>query len=156
MGDYKKENGTTRIGDFLRSIGKSEILAKALAIAGNSGGGLLATIAKLLTQSQVLTPEQKELALKELEMDMQEMDAITRRWEADAQSDTWLAKNVRPMVLVALVLATFLFIAFDSGQANGFSIDEQWIVLLKNSLTTVFFAYFGSRGAEKIVSAYRR
>ena len=74
---------------------------------------------------------------------------ITSRWEADLKSDSWLSKNVRPMVLIFLIVCTMLLIFIDAG-AISFSVDEDWKDLLKMTLMTTVGAYFGGRSYEKV------
>jgi len=74
---------------------------------------------------------------------------ITSRWEADMKSDSWLSKNVRPLVLIFLVLCTMLLIFIDAGKLN-FNVKDSYIDLLQLVLITVIGAYFGGRSFEKI------
>jgi hypothetical protein len=91
-----------------------------------------------------------ELKIKELisnyEIEMEKN--ITTRWEVDMKSDSWLSKNVRPMVLIFLVVCTMLMIFIDAGTIN-FLVEEKWTDLLQIVLITVIGAYFGGRSFEK-------
>ena len=80
----------------------------------------------------------------EVEMEKQ----ITDRWKSDMASDSWLSKNVRPMVLVFLVVSTVLMIFIDAG-AISFDVAPKWTDLLQLVLITVIGAYFGGRSLEK-------
>ena len=73
---------------------------------------------------------------------------ITDRWKSDMASDSWLSKNVRPMVLVFLVVSTVLMIFIDAG-AISFEVEAKWTDLLQLVLITVIGAYFGGRSLEK-------
>ena len=73
---------------------------------------------------------------------------ISNRWTADMNSDSWLSKNVRPMVLVFLVVSTVLMIFIDAGTIN-FVVEAKWTDLLQLVLITVIGAYFGGRSLEK-------
>ena len=73
---------------------------------------------------------------------------ISSRWNADMKSDSWLSKNVRPLVLVFLVIATVLLIFIDAGAIN-FTVEAKWTDLLQLVLITVIGAYFGGRSLEK-------
>jgi hypothetical protein len=92
-----------------------------------------------------------ELKIKELisnyEIEMEKN--ITARWEVDMKSDSWLSKNVRPVVLIFLVVCTMLMIFIDAGTIN-FLVEEKWTDLLQIVLITVIGAYFGGRSFEKI------
>ena len=74
---------------------------------------------------------------------------ITSRWEADLKSDSWLSKNVRPMVLIFLIVCTMLLIFIDAG-ALKFEVKSSWVDLLQLVLITVIGAYFGGRSFEKV------
>ena len=74
---------------------------------------------------------------------------VTERWKADMQSDSWLAKNVRPMILIFLVISTMMLIFIDAGFID-FYVEGNWIDLLQLILLTVIGAYFGGRSWEKV------
>ena len=87
----------------------------------------------------------KELILShEAEMERN----ITDRWSADMNSDSWLSKNVRPLVLIFLVVCTVLMIFIDAGTIS-FTVEQKWTDLLQIVLITVLCAYFGGRSIEK-------
>ena len=92
-----------------------------------------------------------ERKIKELVANYQvEMEKnITSRWEADLKSDSWLSKNVRPMVLIFLIVCTMLLIFIDAG-ALKFNVKDSYIDLLQLVLITVIGAYFGGRSLEKV------
>ena len=81
----------------------------------------------------------------EVEMEKQ----ITDRWKSDMASDSWLSKNVRPLVLVFLVITTVLMIFIDAGFI-AFNVEDKWTDLLQLVLITVIGAYFGGRSLEKV------
>ena len=74
---------------------------------------------------------------------------ITERWKMDMQSDSWLSKNIRPLVLVFLVVSTVLMIFIDAGTIT-FVVEDKWTDLLQLVLITVIGAYFGGRALEKV------
>ena len=74
---------------------------------------------------------------------------ITARWQVDLKSDSWLSKNVRPMVLIFLIVCTMLLIFIDAG-ALSFEVKSTWVDLLQLVLITVIGAYFGGRSLEKV------
>ena len=73
---------------------------------------------------------------------------ITDRSTAYMNSDTWLSKNVRPLVLIFLIVCTMLLIFIDAGTIK-FEVEEKWTDLLQLVLITVIGAYFGGRSIEK-------
>tara|TARA_R100001463_G_scaffold110742_2_gene165596 strand:+ start:465 stop:851 length:387 start_codon:yes stop_codon:yes gene_type:complete len=99
------------------------------------------------SEEEKLAAEQKikELVANyEVEMEKQ----ISDRWKADMNSDSWLSKNVRPMVLIFLVISTVLMIFIDAGTIN-FEVEPKWTDLLQLVIITVIGAYFGGRSLEK-------
>ena len=99
------------------------------------------------SDEEKLAAEQK---VKELiaNYEVQMEKEISSRWNADMKSDSWLSKNVRPLVLVFLVIATVLLIFIDAGAIN-FTVEAKWTDLLQLVLITVIGAYFGGRSLEK-------
>ena len=143
----KKKFKDTKVGSFL--------LEKAPSILGVVGdvlpdAGVLGIVKGLIEKepAAVLPPEDKEKALKLLELDLIEMQEVSKRWDSDMKSDSWLSKNTRPITLIYLTLITSLYIILDSLNI-AFDIDESWVELLKTLLVTIYVAYFGSRGFEK-------
>ena len=74
---------------------------------------------------------------------------ITERWLADTKSDSWLSRNVRPLVLIFLVVSTVLLVFIDAGVIQ-FEVKANWVDLLQLVLITVISAYFGGRSYEKV------
>ena len=99
------------------------------------------------SKEEKLAAEQK---VRELISDYEtKMEAnITDRWKADMNSDSWLSKNVRPLVLIFLVVSTVLMIFIDAGTI-AFEVEAKWTDLLQLVLITVIGAYFGGRTMEK-------
>jgi hypothetical protein len=89
------------------------------------------------------------MLVKELEQDVIEMQEVTKRWQSDMLSDSWLSKNIRPLSLAFLTLTLFIYIILDSA-LEGFKIDSEWVSLLGNLLMLVYGGYFGARTLEKI------
>ena len=73
---------------------------------------------------------------------------VSDRWKVDMNSDSWLSKNIRPLVLIFLVVATVLMIFIDAG-VLAFEVKDTWVDLLQLVLITVIGAYFGGRSLEK-------
>ena len=126
------------------------ILGKIFSSAGGdlveSVGGVLDGLTTSKEEKLEAKRKLKELILShEAEMDKQ----ITDRWNADMASASWLSKNVRPMVLIFLIVCTMLLIFIDAG-AISFTVEEKWTDLLQLVLITVIGAYFGGRSVEKV------
>ena len=111
----------------------------------DSVGGVIDNL--VTTDEEKLDAKRK---LKELILshEAQMEQNITDRWTADMNSDSWLSKNVRPMVLIFLIVCTMLLIFIDAGFL-AFEVEEKWTDLLQLVLITVIGAYFGGRSVEK-------
>ena len=141
----KKKFKDTKVGKFLVGNG-SAIVDTVGDLLPDSG--VLGIVKNLIDKDPAMQPEDKEKAMKLLELDMIEMAEISKRWDSDMKSDSWLSKNTRPMTLIYLTVITSLYIILDSLDI-AFDIDESWVELLKTLLVTIYVAYFGSRGFEK-------
>ena len=135
----------TKVGKFLLNNGSGIVNTLGDALPSN---GILGIVKGLIDKDESLPPEDKEKALKLLEMDMVEMQEVTKRWEADLNSDNKLSKNVRPLTLIFMTVSLILFIFLDS-VFDDFNFDEVHIETLKQLCSVVFIAYFGGRSYEK-------
>ena len=141
----KKKFSETKVGQFLSKA--------APGILGTVGdilpdNGVLGVVKNLISKEESLPAEDKEKAMKLLEMDIIEMQEVSKRWESDMKSDSWLSKNTRPMSLIFLTISMVVLILLDSFEWS-FMVSAGWVDLLQTLLVTVYVAYFGSRGAEK-------
>ena len=109
-------------------------------------GGVLDNL--ITTKEEKLEAKAKiKQMLADYEVEMEKN--ITSRWEADLKSDSWLSKNVRPLVLIFLIVCTMLLIFIDAGAIN-FNVKDSYVDLLQLVLITVIGAYFGGRSLEKV------
>ena len=124
----------------------SKIFSRGASDLVESVGGVIDNLTT--TKEEKLQAEQK---IKEIvmsyEAEMQKQ--VSERWRFDMQSDSWLSKTIRPMVLIFLVVSTVLLIFIDAGFID-FKVDESWVSLLQLTLLTVIGAYFGGRSWEKV------
>lgn len=132
MSNGKKKFKETGVGKFLLS----KIPDVVGSIADNTAVG---SVINAIIGGSNLSEEDKAIALKKLELEKAEIDGTTRRWVADARSGSWLASNVRPLVLV------FLTISYVVGWYLGYPLDS-----ITGLLSIVIGGYFGSRGVEKV------
>ena len=148
----KKKFKDTKVGGFL-----SKVAPGLLGIAGDilPDAGVLGIVKNLIQKDKTLPPEDKEKALMLLKQDMVEMQEVSKHWNSDMKSDSWLSKNTRPMSLIFLTLSMVLLILLDSFEWS-FVVSEGWVDLLQTLLVTVYVAYFGSRGAEKFQSIRKK
>ena len=122
----------------------TRLFGKGSGIVEQVGG----VVDKFVRTKEEKAQFEKEMAeiLINAEADMQKN--VTERWKSDMTSDSWLSKNVRPLVLMFLIFNTMLLIFIDAGQIK-FKVEEHWVDLLQILLLTVIAAYFGGRTVEK-------
>jgi len=141
----KKKFKDTKVGAFLTKKAPKILDSIGDVLPDNGAFGI---VKNLISSDDSIKAEDKEIAIKLLEQDIAEMNNISARWESDMKSDSWLSKNTRPMTLVFLTLVMTIFIVLDSTVL--LEIKTGWVSLMEALLITVYVAYFGSRGAEKI------
>jgi hypothetical protein len=130
--------------------GEKKMLSKFL---GSGASDLVKSVGGVL-DSLTTTSEEKleaERKIKELilDHDAKTQKNVTDRWQSDMKSDSWLSKNIRPMVVIFIYVATVLLIFIDSGSIK-FNVKPAWVDMLQLVLTVVTGAYFGGRSVEKI------
>ncbi len=125
----------TKVGQFLLNNGSGIVNTLGDALPSN---GVLGIVKELIDKDESLPPEDKEKALKLLEMDMVEMQEVTKRWEADLNSDNKLSKNARPLTLI------FFSVAYVIGWYLDYSLEN-----ITGLLSLIVGAYFGGRSYEK-------
>jgi hypothetical protein len=115
-------------------------------------GGLIKDIGNVIdklttTDEERLQAKQRIQELLE-EADKDAQQQVTERWRYDMQSDSFLSKNIRPMVIIYL---TFILsvLAFFDGNIGDFTIQEEYIPIFQSLLITVYGAYFVGRTWEK-------
>tara|TARA_B110000027_G_C16116047_1_gene300156 strand:+ start:3057 stop:3455 length:399 start_codon:yes stop_codon:yes gene_type:complete len=118
-------------------------------------GGVIKEIGNVI--DKLTTTEEEKLEIKkQLQIILEEADnnaqqQVTDRWNADMNSDSWLAKNIRPLVLVFLTFV-FSLLAFTDGNIGNFKIAKEYIPIFQTLLVTVYGAYFVGRTWEKAKS----
>ena len=141
----KKKIKDTKIGAFLASKAPKVLNAIGDVLPDQ---GTFGVVKNLITSDNKIKAVDKEQAMKLIEQDLQELKEISGRWRADMKSDSWLSKNTRPLTLIYLTLSMTILMVLDS--TIILDINSGWVSLLEALLITVYVAYFGSRGAEKI------
>ena len=115
-------------------------------------GGLIKDVGNVI--DKLTTTDEERLAAKQKIQELLEkadQDAqtqVTERWKLDMQSDSFLSKNIRPLVLIYLTVI-FTILAFFDGNIGGFQVDEAYIPIFQSLLITVYGAYFVGRTWEK-------
>jgi cation transport ATPase len=123
----------------------------------NLVGGLIGKVvdnAEGILDKVITTDKEREEAkakIKQMLLDSEAkmQEEVTARWKSDMESDSWLSKSIRPLVLAWLVVCTTLLIFIDAGVIM-FTVEDKWVDLLQLVLITVIGAYFGGRSYEKI------
>jgi hypothetical protein len=130
----------------------------AMAVAGPLGGAAVTALASKFGVSDSVDAVAKAIAgdpaatakLAEVEADFAkaELEAVTKRWESDMKSDSYLSKNIRPMTLIAILSAYFLFAMMSAFSVN---VNETYVKLLGEWGQLIMLAYFGGRTVEKVM-----
>ena len=112
----------------------------------NKVGGV---IDNLHTSAEEKAQAEKQIKDMILGYEAEMQKQVTERWKLDMNSDSWLSKNIRPLVLIFLVICTMLLIFIDAGFIK-FDVKDSYVDLLQLVLITVIGAYFGGRSLEKV------
>jgi hypothetical protein len=128
----KKKFKDTKVGQFL--------LEKIPQVVGKIAEDTpVGSVIEAIIGGSEMSDADKEVALEKLKIERAEIDGITRRWVADSHSQSWLARNVRPLTLAVLVLS------YVGGWFMGLDTSDT-----SDLLTWVLCGYFGARTADKI------
>lgn len=132
MAEGKKKFRDTQVGQFLLSK-IPNVVAK---IADDT---VVGNIIEAIIGGSEMSAGDKAVALEKLRIERAEIDGVTKRWVADSKSQSWLARNVRPLTLATLTIAYIVgwFLGLDTSDTSGL-------------LTWVLCGYFGARTADKI------
>jgi hypothetical protein len=151
----KKDFKDTKLSKFLgkvKDIGLDVAPIVTKASSGNVVGAISDTVQLLKGADKLEAPElldELTIQKKTIELDYYRVmnENVTERWKSDANSDSFLSKNIRPLTLAWLIVSVTTICILDS--ANALTVEEMWVSLFSNLLMTVIVAYFGSRGVEK-------
>lgn len=142
----------------------------ATAVAGPLGGAAVTALANKLGVADSVDAVAKAISgdpaaaqkIAELELEMAKVAAgaminednnVSKRWDADMSSDSWLSKNIRPMSLVAIFVGYFLFAMMS---AFGLNANEAYVTLLGQWGMLIMGAYFGGRTVEKLAEMKKK
>jgi len=143
----------SKIGQVL--LGAASILNPTL---GNVLKGVTTPQEAIAEITKADAPQDDKIKLQQLIYDQQnkEIEAITSRWKADSMSDSWLSKNVRPLVLVWCICIFSLAGILDSIESVPFHINDTWNDTFEKVMMAVVLAYFGGRTTEKATSLFKK
>ena len=149
----KKEFKDTTVGKLL--LGATSVINPTLGKVLKGVTSPQEAIAEI-TKSDA--PNEDKIKLQQLIFDQQnkEIEAITSRWQADSMSDSWMSKNVRPLILIwCIVIFSFAGI-LDSVETIPFNIHSTWNDTFEKVMMAVVLAYFGGRTTEKATSIFKQ
>ena len=138
----------TFFGNLWRGVVKNNIPMGETIVAAIDGGNPVDVI-KAISKDKDIPSKDKEMMMADLEQDVIEMQEVTKRWQSDMSSNSWLSKNIRPLSLAFLTITLFIYVILDSS-LDTFKIDSEWVSLLGNLLMLVYGGYFSARTLEKI------
>ena len=157
----KKKLKDTKLGLWLKD--------KAPSVLNTVGDllpdkGVLGIVKNLISSStDVSDDSEKEFNEKEgeflAEMEKAQVEfekTITDRWKSDNEAGSWLSRNIRPATLLLLLIVIIALAFADSITGWDFEVKESYTGLFETLLVTVVIAYFGSRGAEKVMKTIKK
>ena len=146
----------TSVGNALRWLGKQgksfapELLQMAGAVTGIES---LNKLGDAIRGDQQLENVDKELLLRELEIDMVEMEEVTKRLGMD--NEHTITRLVRPVVYGSMFIM-FLSMVFLDGNIGDFTINKAYVPVIQSLFGTMTVFYFGSRGIEKVMKTFKK
>jgi hypothetical protein len=152
MSNKKKFKDTT-VGKLL--FGAASIINPQLGAVLNGVTSPKDAIAEI-TKAKIPVADKIKLQQLIFEQQNKEMEAVTNRWKADQNSDSWLSKNVRPLVLIWCIVVFSLAGIFDSIEQIPFQINALWNDTFEKIMLSVVLAYFGGRTTEKATNLFKK
>ena len=149
----KKKFKDTTVGQLL--FGAASVINPTL---GNVLQGVTSPKEAIAAITKSDAPADDKIKLQQIIFEQQnkEIEAITSRWQADSMSDSWMSKNVRPLVLVWCIVIFSLAGILDSIETLPFHINELWNDTFEKIMMSVVLAYFGGRTTEKASSIFKK
>ena len=152
MPDKKKFKDTT-VGKLL--FGAASVINPTLGNVLNGVSSPQEALAEI-GKSKISNDDKIKLQQLIYEQQNKEIESITNRWQADSISDSWLSKNVRPLVLVWCIVVFSLAGILDSIESVPFNIGVTWNDTFEKVMMAVVLAYFGGRTTEKATSIFKK
>ena len=139
-----------------------QLLFGAASVVNPTLGNVLKGVTSPKEAIEVITksdaPLEDKIKLQQLIFEQQnkEIEAITSRWKSDSMSDSWMSKNVRPLVLIWCIVVFSFAGILDSVETIPFHINELWNDTFEKVMMSVVLAYFGGRTTEKASSIFKK
>ena len=149
----KKEFKSTTVGKLL--LGAASVINPTLGKVLEGVTSPKEAIAEI-TKADVSNDDKIKLQQLIYEQQNKEIESITSRWKADSLSDSWMSKNVRPLVLIWCICVFSLAGLLDSVEDIPFTINETWNDTFEKVMMAVVLAYFGGRTTEKATSLFKK
>tara|TARA_R100001460_G_scaffold101520_2_gene145581 strand:- start:1146 stop:1601 length:456 start_codon:yes stop_codon:yes gene_type:complete len=149
----KKEFKSTTLGKIL--LGAAGVINPTLGKVLEGVTSPKEAISEI-TKSSVSNEDKIKLQQLIYEQQNKEIEAITSRWQADSMSDSWLSKNVRPLILIWCICIFSLAGILDSVDSIPFNIGSTWNDTFEKVMMSVVLAYFGGRTTEKATSLFKK
>ena len=149
----KKAFKDTTVGQLL--FGAASVINPTL---GNVLQGVTSPKEAIEAITKSDAPQEDKIKLQQLIYDQQtkEMNEISARWKADSMSDSWLSKNVRPLVLVWCIVVFSFAGILDSVETIPFTIHDNWNSTFEKIMMSTVLAYFGGRSSEKAMNIFKK
>ena len=143
MSSEKTKIKDTKLGGWLK--GKAP---KILDVVGDllPDKGALGVVKNLLDKEPDVDPAEAKAMI---EAEVQFQNNVSERWKADMGSDVKLAKLIRPVTLICLMVMFMATMVADSMDAWPFNVKDSYVSLLEILMLTAFGAYFAGRTIEK-------
>ena len=142
------------------TVGKMLLGAASLvspALGGVLSGAISASDAiSAITKLGISDEDKIKLQTLIYEQQNKEIEEISNRWNADSISDSWLSKNVRPMILIWCIVVFTIAGIVDSVETIPFQISSLWNDTFENVMMAVVLAYFGGRTTEKAANLFNK
>lgn len=152
MSDKKKFKDST-VGKLL--FGAASVINPTLGQVLNGVTSPKEAIAEI-TKAKISVDDKIKLQQLVYEQQNKEMEEISNRWKADQMSDSWLSKNVRPLVLVWCIVVFSFAGILDSVDSIPFNIGSTWNDTFEKVMMSVVLAYFGGRSSEKAIGLLKK
>ena len=149
----KKQFKDTTVGQLL--FGAASVVNPTL---GNVLKGVTSPKEAIAAIAKSDAPLDDKIKLQQLIFEQQnkEIESITSRWKADSMSDSWMSKNVRPLVLIWCIVVFSFAGILDSIEYIPFHINDIWNDTFEKVMMAVVLAYFGGRTTEKATSIFKK
>ena len=149
----KKKFKDTTVGQLL--FGAASVINPTL---GNVLQGVTSPKEAIEAITKADAPADDKIKLQQIiyEQQTKEIEAITSRWQADSMSDSWMSKNVRPLVLVWCIVVFSFAGILDSVETIPFHINELWNDTFEKVMMAVVLAYFGGRTTQKASTKFKK